>query len=130
MPPRGLPNMGTTVEGLPVLERLLELDAVRAAAARAVRAAPSLAGDDGSLANALRSAMWANASAVTTKRTLVSRADLTSRRGPDDFDEKKKRVLETPEARALATLWEEVSGAASSFQRRFIASRVQQTFGE
>jgi hypothetical protein len=112
----------------PVLERLLELDAVRAAAARAVRAAPSLAGDDGSLANALRSAMWANASAVTTKKTLVSRADLTSRRGPDCFDE--KRVLETPEDFALATLWEEVSGAASSFQRRFIASRVQQTFGE
>ena len=127
---RDVPLAAVDFHVSPVLERLLELDAVRAAAARAVRAAPSLAGDDGSLANALRSAMWANASAVTTKRTLVSRADLTSRRGPDDFSFDEKRVLETPEARALATLWEEVSGAASSFQRRFIASRVQQTFGE
>ena len=125
---RDVPLAAVDFHVSPVLERLLELDAVRAAAARAVRAAPSLAGDDGSLANALRSAMWANASAVTTKKTLVSRADLTSRRGPDDFGE--KRVLETPEDFALATLWEEVSGAASSFQRRFIASRVQQTFGE
>jgi hypothetical protein len=125
---RDVPLAAVDFHVSPVLERLLELDAVRAAAARAVRAAPSLAGDDGSLANALRSAMWANASAVTTKKTLVSRADLTSRRGPDCFDE--KRVLETPEDFALATLWEEVSGAASSFQRRFIASRVQQTFGE
>ena len=127
---RDVPLAAVDFHVSPVLERLLELDAVRAAAARAVRAAPALAGDDGGLplANALRSAMWAHGSSVTTKRTLASRADLTARRGPDDLDAGSEPVLETPEARALATLWEEVSGAASGFQRRFIASRVQQTF--
>ena len=36
--------------------------------------------------------------------------------------------LETPEARAMPALWEEVSGAASGFQRWFIAGRVRHTF--
>ena len=127
---RDVPLAAVDFHVSPVLERLLELDAVRAAAARAVRVAPALAGDDGGLplANALRRAMWAHGSSATTKRRLASRADLTARRGPDDLDAGSEPVLETPEARALATLWEEVSGPVSSFQRRFIASRVPQTF--
>jgi hypothetical protein len=76
--------------------------------------------------------MWAHGSSATTKRTLASRAHLTACRGDDGADRLDAGAapprLETPEARALATLWEEVSGAASGFQRRFIASRVQQTF--
>ena len=131
---RDVPLAAVDFHVSPVLERLLELDAVRAAATRAVRAAPTLAGDGGGLplANALRSAMWAHGSSATTKRTLASRAHLTACRGADGADRLDAGAapprLETPEARALATLWEEVSGAASGFQRRFIASRVQQTF--
>ena len=73
--------------------------------------------------------MWAHGSSATTKRT-PPRAHLTACRGADGRPPRRGRRprLETPEARALATLWEEVSGAASGFQRRFIASRVQQTF--
>ena len=46
---RDVPLAAVDFHVSPVIERLLELDAVRAAAARAVRAAPALAGDGGEL---------------------------------------------------------------------------------
>ena len=75
--------------------------------------------------------MWAHGSSAATSGAPLAH-HLTACRGADGADRLDAGAapprLETPEARALATLWEEVSGAASGFQRRFIASRVQQTF--
>lgn len=114
----------------PVIDRLMEMDSVRAAAARALKCAPSLAGDDGSIANPLRSAMWAHCSSVSTKKRLLRFADLTEKE--KSLDRESVCAAENSnddETKALATLWEEIQGATSSFQKRFIASRVPQMYG-
>ena len=129
---RDVPLAAVDFHVSPVIERLLELDAVRAAAARACAPRPRSRGTAGLPRRTPCGARAAHGSSATTKRTLASRAHLTACRGADGADRLDAGAapprLETPEARALATLWEEVSGAASGFQRRFIASRVQQTF--
>ena len=108
-------------------ERVEDQDA---AAARALKCAPSLAGDDGSIANPLRSAMWAHCSSVSTKKRLLRFADLTEKE--KSLDRESVCAAENSnddETKALATLWEEIQGATSSFQKRFIASRVPQMYG-
>jgi hypothetical protein len=74
--------------------------------------------------------MWKHASSVTTKRRVASLEDLTTFR-KTGADRESVCAASAPlgdhtETRALSTLWEEIEGAATSFQRRFIASRVPQ----